>query len=213
MRRWLLSAALILLLSTGLSAQPPAAAGNSTAQEGQLLPGPFRVFAVTGERAQYFHCFFCQHGLSPSVAVIATQLPANPQDPLAVLLQKLNALDAANADAKLGTFGIFLTLEKEFYEDPNRTQRLAELEGLSKQMNLTELAVGLSHPEAQPVKQYGIITRDDPVNNIKRHQATVLVYDKHRVLKRFTFTEDKPLTEESMKQIFSAVEGILPASK
>lgn len=208
MRAWAIGIILATVTALPLGAQPPAGAA-STGQDGQLLPGPFRVFAVTGERAQHFHCFFCQHGLNPSIAVMALQAPANPQDPLAVLLQKLNGMASANKEAKLGAFAIFLTLNNDFYADDNRLQRVAELEGLNKQLNLTDVSLGLAPPDAQPVKQYGIITRDDPVNMIKRHLVTVLVYDRHKVVKRFTFTEDKKLDEEGIKQIFAAAEGML----
>jgi hypothetical protein len=48
---------------------------------------------------------------------------------------------------------------------------------------------------------------------VRKHQVTVLVYDKHRVVKRFTFTEDKPLTEDGIQQIFAAVEKMLGVNK
>jgi len=210
MRFWLLTLFAATALVSPLLAQPPTTAA-STGQKGQLLPGPFRVYAINGERAQHFHCFFCQHGLNPAVAVIALQAPANPQEPLAVLLQKLNAMAAANKDVKLGAFAIFLTLDKDFYEDGARDPKVAELEGLNKQLNLTDLSLGLSHPEAQPVKQFGIITRDDPLNNnTKRHVVTVLVYDKHKVVERFQFTEEAKLDEAAIQRIFAAVESLTP---
>src|SRR5438270_227668 len=89
-----------LIVSAGLAAaQQPAA---STGQEGQLLPGQFRVYAVTGPRAQFMHDFVVERDLDPTVAVIALQTPTNPQDPLAVLLQKLNQFAAANKAARFG---------------------------------------------------------------------------------------------------------------
>jgi hypothetical protein len=207
MRLWLIGITAFILTTGTLTAQP--APEVSSGQDGQLLPGPFRVFAVTGERAQHFHCFFCQHGLAPSIAVIALQGPANPQDPLAVLLQKLNGFAAAHKDARFGAFGVFLTLAGDFYADDARLAKVAELEGLNTQLNLADVSLGLSYPDAQPVKQFGIITRDDPVNMIKRHQVTVLVYNRHRVIRRFTFTEDKKIDEEALKEIFAAAESAL----
>jgi hypothetical protein len=194
-----------------LLGQPPG--NSSTAQEGQLLPSPFRVYAVTGSRPQFMHDFVTERGLRPTVAVFALQVPPNPQAPLAVLLQKLNAAVAAHQGAQLGAFAVFLTLERDFYEDPQRIRRVAELEGLNKQLGLTALPLGLAHADAAPVKQYAIVTRDDPVNMVRKHQVTVLVYDKHRVVKRFTFTEDKPLTEDGIQQIFAAVEKMLGVNK
>ncbi len=186
---------------------------TSTAQEGQLLPGPFRVYAVTGQRPQHMHDFVTERGLKPTVAVFALQLPANPQDPLAVLLQKVNAAAVARAQSSFGAFAVFLTLNRDFYEDPDRDKRVAELDALAKQISLTQLPVGLAHPEALPVRQYGLITRDDPVAMIRRHLVTVLIYDKHRVQRRFTFTEDKPLTEQSIQEVFSAIEKLWADTK
>src|SRR5205085_10060535 len=77
-----------LIVSSGLVAAQPAA--PSSGQEGQFLPGPFRVYAVTGSRAQFMHDFFVENDLNPAVAVIALQTPTNQQDPLAGLLQKMN---------------------------------------------------------------------------------------------------------------------------
>src|SRR5436190_14740613 len=71
-----------LIVSAGIAAAQPAA--PATGQEGQFLPGPFRVFAVTGSRALFMHDFFVENDLNPGVAVIALQTPTN--DPLAGLL-------------------------------------------------------------------------------------------------------------------------------
>ena len=211
MRPWHLAVIALFICGGTLSAQPPAA--QSTGQEGQLLPGTFNVYAVTGSRPQFMHDFFSEHGLNPAVAVIALQTPANPQDPLAVLLQKLNAIAAASKEAKLGAFTIFLTLDKGFYEDPERLRKVGELEGLHKQLTLNDLALGLSHPDAQPAKQFGIVTRDDPVNSVKKHTVTVLVYNKHKVEKRFVFTDDKKLDEAAIKDVLAAVEKMAPPKK
>ena len=212
MRRITASFVIPLLFTGFLSAQQPAA--PSTGQEGQLLPGPFNVYAVNGARAKHFSCFFVQHDLNPVVAVVAMQLPAKPDEPLAVLLQKLDAFAVANKQAKFGCFAIFATLEKPYLEDLTRDTKVGGVEGLVKSLDLKgELSLGLTHPEAQPLKQFGIVTRDDQVNNIKRHQVTVLVYNKHKVEKRFTFTEEKKLDDAAIKEILAAAEKMLPAAK
>jgi len=201
--------ALIVSAGAGLAQQP---AATSTAQEGQLLPAPFRVYAVTGSRAQFVHDFFVERDLDPTVAVIALQTPTNPQDPLAVLLQKLNQFATANKASRFGAFAIFLTLDKGFYEDPDRQKKVGDLESLNKQLTLSDLPVGLASADAEPVKKYGIVTKDDPLNaSVKKHTVTVLVYNKHKVEKRFVFTEDKKLDEAAIRDILAAAEKILPA--
>jgi hypothetical protein len=209
MRSWFPALAAVLLSGGIAIAQNPAPA--DTAQEGQMLPDPFRVWAVTGDHAQHFHSFVLQNDLNPVVAVIALQAPTSPQDPLAVLLQKLNGMVTANKDAKLGAFAIFLMLDKPFYEDKEREKKIADVEGLSKQLSLTNVPLGLSYPDAAPVKKFGITTSDDPVNMIKKHQVTVLVYNRQKVLKRFVFTEDKKLDDAAIRDIFAAAEKMLPA--
>ncbi len=204
---------MILMGLTPLAAQPPASA-QSTGQDGQLLPGPFRVYAVNGSRAKHFHCFFCENDLNPVVAVIALAPPADAQDPLAVLMQKLDAFTAANKQAKFGTFAIFLTLEKEYLDELTRDAKVGAIEGLITNLKLQgPMSLGLTYPDAQPVKQYGIVTKDDQINNVKKHQVTVLVYNKHKVEKRFTFTDDKKLDEAAIKDIFAAAEKMPPVKK
>src|SRR5262245_19168095 len=198
-----------LIVSTGSALAQPAS--TSTGQEGQLLPSQFRVYAVTGPRAQFIHDFVVERDLDPTVAVIALQTPTNPQDPLAVLLQKLNEFAAANKASRFGAFAIFLTLDKGFYEDANRQKKVGDLESLNKQLSLSDLPLGLSAPDAEPVKKFGIITADDPLNAAtKKHQVTVLVYNKHKVEKRFVFTEDKKLDEAAIRDILAAAEKMVP---
>src|SRR5262245_17262249 len=122
-----------LIVSTGSALAQPAS--TSTGQEGQLLPSQFRVYAVTGPRAQFIHDFVVERDLDPTVAVIALQTPTNPQDPLAVLLQKLNEFAAANKASRFGAFAVFLTLDKGFYEEPlaERQRKVGDLESPNKQ--------------------------------------------------------------------------------
>jgi hypothetical protein len=208
MRPWFLALAAALLGSSAIVADNPAPA--STAQEGQNLPGGFNAWAVTGERAQHFHDFVTEYGLNPVVGIIALQAPTSPQDPLAVLLQKLNGMVVANKDAKLGAYAIFLNLDKSYYQDKDHEKKMADIEGLAKQLTLTNVWLGMSYPDYKAVKEFGIVTNDDPVNMIKKHQVTVLVYHKQKVSKRFVFTEDKKLDDAAIRDIFAAAEKMLP---
>jgi hypothetical protein len=202
-----------LIVSAGTAAaQQPA----STGQEGQPLPGHFRAYAVTGPRAQYMHDFVVERDLDPTVAVFALQTPTNPQDPLAVLLQKLNQFASAHKASRFGAFAIFLTLDKGFYEEPlaERQRKVGELESLNKQLTLNDLPLGLASPEQESVKQFGIVTKDDPLNaSTKKHLVTVIVYNKLKVEKRFVFTEDKKLDDAAIREILAAAEKLVPAKK
>src|SRR5262249_347159 len=115
---------------------------------------------------------------------------------------------------KVGTFGIFLTLEKEYLDELTRDSKVGAVEGLISNLKLQgPIQMGLSHPDAQPVKQYGVVTQDDQIKGLKKHQITVLVYNKQKVEKRFTFTEDKKIDDAAIKEIFAAAEKMIPAKK
>lgn len=213
MRRLIAPIVIILVCGLSVMGQQPNGA-QSTGQEGQLLPGPFRVYAVNGPRAKHFHDFFTENDLNPTVAIIALQPPANAQDPLGVLMQKLDAFAAEHKAQKFGAFAIFLTLDKPYLEELGRDAKVGVIESLIKTLNLKgDMSLGIADQDSHPVKQYGIVTKDDPVNNVKKHLVTVLVYNKQKVEKRFTFTEDKKLDEAAIRDIFAAVEKMLPPKK
>ena len=44
-------------------------------------------------------------------------------------------------------------------------------------------------------------------------EVTVLVYNKHKIERRFTFTKDKPLTEAAVDEIAAAADKMLPPPK
>lgn len=213
MRRLIAPIVMTLFCGMPIMGQQPNGA-QSTGQEGQLLPGPFRVYAVNGPRAKHFHDFFTERDLNPTVAIIALQPPANAQDPLGVLMQKLDAFAEAHKAEKFGSFAIFLTLDKPYLDELGRDAKVGVIESLIKTLNLKgDMSLGIADQDSQPVKQYGIVTKDDPVNSVKKHVVTVLVFNKQKVEKRFTFTEDKKLDEAAIRDIFAAVERMVPAKK
>src|SRR5688572_13595855 len=80
-------------------------------QPGQVLPGPFRAYVVTGQARQpaaegvqsedrqnlgdvgrvgKFHDFVTRYGLDPTVAVLSREAPPAPDQPLAKLFQSFN---------------------------------------------------------------------------------------------------------------------------
>jgi hypothetical protein len=129
-------------------------------------------------------------------------------------MQKLDAFAGEHKAEKFGTFAIFLTLDKPYLEELTRDAKVGVIESLVKTLNLKgNMSLGISDQDSQPVKQYGIVTKDDSVNSVKKHLVTVLVYNRHKAEKRFTFTEDKKLDEAAIKDIFAAVEKMVPPKK
>ena len=111
--------------------------GQPGTQPGQVLPGPFRAYVVTGpetkapaeavqpeerqnlgdtNRIGKFHDFVTRYGLDPTVGVFAREIPAVDQ-PLGKLLQALDQAVERHRPARLHAYGIILTLKGEYFED------------------------------------------------------------------------------------------------
>jgi hypothetical protein len=181
---------------------------KSTGQENQSLPGIFPSFCVNGAHAKSVHCLFCEHELYPGVGIIAFKLPEKPSEPLAVLLQKLEARVADNKAAHFGAFAILLTLNKTLEEDPTGGDAVGAAEGLIKDLMLKEVTLGLEHKDTAPLATFGI-NKDNPGDS----EITVLVYRGHKIERRFTFTSAKKMTDADVNEILAAVDKTLPPKK
>jgi hypothetical protein len=197
-----------LMLAAAAQAQEGSPA-TSTGQEGQLIPAPLPAFAVTGPRAKYVHDMVVDRELNPTVAIIAAKLPEKPTEPFAVLLQKLETLAADNKPAHFGAFAVFSTLEKPIGDDPTGGAAVGAAEGLAKDLKLQEVELGLIHLSEAPLAAYGI----DKEKFDKENEIVVLVYNRHKIERRLTFSKDKPLTEAAVSEIVAAGEKMLPPKK
>src|SRR5262245_47781782 len=63
---------------------------KSGVQPGDVLPGPFHPYNVTGAHADRPHCLVCEYALRPVAMVFARELPG-ADGPLTKLLQGLDA--------------------------------------------------------------------------------------------------------------------------
>jgi len=182
---------------------------KSTGREGQPVPGIFPSFCINGPHAKKVHCLFCERELYPTVGIVAFRLPEKPTDPLAVLLQKLEARVTENHAAHFGAFVIFLSLDKTLEQDPTGGEMpVAAAEGLIKDLKLKEVTLGLEHKDNAPLATFGI-SKDKPEDN----EVTVIVYQKHKVERRFSFSAAKKMTDADVQQILAAVDKMLPPKK
>ena len=133
------------------------------------------------------------------------KLPEKPTEPFAVLLQKLEARVVEHKAAHFGEFCIFLTLDKTLSEDPTGGAAVGPAESLAKVLKLKEVVLGLENPAAAPLAAFGI--------DKDKSEITVLVYNRHKVERRFTFTAEKPLTEAGVEEILAAADKMLPPPK
>ena len=81
-------------------------AAKVSLKSGDVLPGAFQVFSVTGPRAVRFSCPVCEYGVKPFVLVFIRD--AKNPDAVGKLLQGLDALVDKHPDARLGACAIFL---------------------------------------------------------------------------------------------------------
>jgi hypothetical protein len=198
----------ITVFAAAVVAQDPSPAA-STGQEGQLIPAPFPTYSVTGPRAKFVHDLFVEHELDPTVAIIAARPPEKPSEPFAVLLQKLETLAAENRPVHFGAFAIFASLEKPLSDDPTGGAAVGSAEGLAKDLKLKEVVLGVDYLANAPLAAYGI----DKEKFEKDNQVVVLVYNRHKIERRFVFSKDKPLTDAASAEILAAAEKTLPPAR
>jgi hypothetical protein len=166
---------------------------KSGPQPGELLPGPFHVYNVTGDRAGKNHCLVCRNGLNPAVALFVR--PGAAEEVVADLLQKLDAAVAKHADVRMGAYAIFLNGAPE--ED--QAELIKQLEALAKEKEIKNVILAVA-PAAGP--QGYKIDENAPL--------TAVLYYRHRTKSNYTFTPDALPTEKDVEAIMQDVEKLIP---
>jgi hypothetical protein len=142
--RYLTIAALLVVFAAEQAAAGPVKSGP---QPGEKVPGPFRPLHLTGPEAGQYSCLYCKYGHRPVVMIFAREItPA-----VASLLAKVDAQTAARADARLGSFAVFLG-------DPARVGD--PVKQLAKSMNLTScvLAAAEAAPDSYAISPEAAVT-------------------------------------------------------
>jgi len=195
-------------------------AAQTGSPPGQVLPGPFRVYVVTGaeskaptevvqpeerlnlgdvNRIGKFHDFVTRYGLDPTVAVFAREIPAADQ-PLGKLLQALDQAVESNRAARLHAFGVFLTLKGEYFQDETWAGQIKQIEALAEQLKLKAVPLAFDKSECERTKAYQIAP-ENPV--------VVLVYVNQKIQARYVFSADKPLDDAAIQTILGDVSKII----
>lgn len=176
-----------------LADEPPAA----ELKAGGLLPGPFHIYNVTGERADKLSCLICRNGLNPVMAIFAR---ADADEAvLADLLQKLDATVARHADVRMGAFAVFL-------HDPEPEKRQAlidKLRTLEKDKELKHVVLAIA-PADWPKDFNPAYALPLDVN------VRVLPYYRHRVKGVHDFTTARPLTDKDVSTLLEEAEKLVP---
>ncbi len=239
MRAWkflLYPVASLCLLGGSLPGQEPAAPDR--------VPGPFRAYVVVDRRFDpqeqrnrtgRLHCSFCEHGLNPMVAVIVRIAPEELQNlptdaPLVKLLAALEQPAAKYAPYRLGVFTIFLTLEDQYRRDDTRDLVVPLVQNLGRQLdsmrtnnNLDKQRMVLSiapHTMTQIGADFQPLDRQaNPATTAlgirPEDSITVLFINRLKIVKRWTFTAQQPLTDQSIQEVLTTVDKSLarPARK
>jgi hypothetical protein len=207
-------ALLVLLGSTGL---------NLLAQEGaERIPEGFRTFVVTDNRydpksdfnrSGKFNDVVGEYGLGPVILVFSRIVPTAETEPLFQLLQKQEKLADDFKSIRLGTAIVFLNLTKDFPEDTERDSKIAAVANVSRQAKLKNIVANVAEAtievegQAQTAPQVKAFKIEDG------DEVTVIFYNRLQVVKRWTFTKDKAMTEADIKSIEETVTKTLAKPK
>jgi hypothetical protein len=116
------SALALIVLAGGICA---ADAIKSGPQVGDTVPGPFEPLNINGAHAGEKFCQYCINGNNPVAMVFARDV----SEPVTKLIKEIDAATVKNADAKMGSFFVFLSDDEA---TQNKLKELAKTEGIKK---------------------------------------------------------------------------------
>ena len=151
--------ALVLFVGSAFGAEPV----KSGPQVGEKVPGPFHPLNINGSMAGKKHCLFCENGSNPVAMIFARNVDSNLVD----LIKKIEDATAKNADAKMGSFVVFLSDDKDME---------AKLKETAEKAGLKKCVLSLDNP-AGP-KGYGVAEKAD---------VTVVLYKDREVKANYSF--------------------------
>jgi len=182
------------------------------------IPGVFRSwivldnrFAATeeGNRVGKLHCLICERGVYPTLAVVARTPPENKDSPLFALFALQDGLTEKYRSLKFGAFTIFLSMEKEFHIDDYREKSIAKVESSLREAPPKRVSVGL----AELKKTVDGKEIDNPaVTDLKigeNDEISIFLYNRMSIVKRWTYTKEKPPTEADLAVIRAATDDLM----
>lgn len=168
---------------------------KSGPQPGEMLPGAFHPYNVTGNFPDRPHCLVCEYGLLPVAMVFARELPA-PDGPLVKLLQGLDNACVRSKGGELHAFAVFLNDDSQDVDA--RRPLVKRLRDLAEAAKLQKLVLALDTAEGP---------KDYKLN--KEADVTVVIYAKQKVEANFAFRKDA-LSDEAIKNVVAAAEKLAP---
>ena len=217
-----LTFATIGLSLAGLAAAQEVKVGT---QPGETLPGPFRAYVVTGDKAttpagvvlsadrqnlgdpgriSKFHDFVTRYGLDPVVAVFVRDNPPGADQPLTKLFKQLDAAVDKHRNGRLHAFGVFLTLKGEFFKDDQQSAQVKQIETFAQQAQLKNVPLALDQAESERTKSYQLGLEQ---------VVTVVIYNNLKVTSRSAFTLDKPIDDAGVQAVMAEVNKLVAPKK
>jgi len=201
MRNWVLTVLSLTVVLVGTSFlradDPPARAGL---KKGDDLPGPFQPYNITGRERHRgkFHCLVSENGLNPVVAVFVRG--SEVSEPVMKLLEKLDEIIPRNERIRLGCFVVFMSegISDVVKEDDQREKESAEINDKANKLKYVAAALD-SFAGIKPLYKL-----DDQA------EATVVLYNKYKVLLSKSFPKEG-LTDEELQKLMNDIEAQLVA--
>lgn len=191
---------------------------------GSIIPGPFHVLNLNGDRKDRYHCLVCKLTTLP-VAGFLVRLKGEkdadddgykqlePGTPFANLLQKVDRVLEKHPDANMGGFVIFVgerdgaaAVSTKLFGNPELKQ-----EALVKQLGIKNLIFGYDD-KAQSYKYFTPDKNDKEKREIPPDPfVKVLLYQNYKLLHDVRdFTKDKLLTDKDVALIENDVIKMQP---
>lgn len=199
-------------------------------KEPTMIPGPFRAFVVVDNRFDkkeqengfkdernregHIHCSVSEHGLKPFVGVISRRVPADSNDPLFALLQALDGPEGPGEKYRLqrmGLFAIFPLIGDRYLHENSliREAAVAEVNKLGNDLNANRLVLSLAESDVAPTGVGGEKVASPKLEKYQignETEVTVIFSHNLKVVGRWDFTKDNPITNAAIQEILKSVD-------
>jgi hypothetical protein len=157
---------------------------KSGPQPGAKLPGAFHPLNVTGSDAGKKSCLVCRNDDHPVAMIFAREI----DEPLTLLIKKIDAATIANSKAEMGSFVIFCSNDEEL---PDRLKALAQKEAIKECVLAIDNVAG---PKGYKVE--------------KEAAVTVVLYTDREVQANYAFKKGE-MKPEDVEKILKDLPKIL----
>jgi hypothetical protein len=198
---------ILALLALAVGTAALARTQSTGMKPGDPVPSTFRSFIVVDDRTDpkkdarnrtnRMHDLVTENGLHPAVIVFSRTTPQKDDAPVAKLIKQLDTLAVKHKADRLGAFVQFLTLAKEYPEDDQRDERAKAVRDLAGQLKAANVPLGLAAGASDQVKAWGLG---------EGHDLTVVLINRMKLRQAWTFTVEKPATDDDIKKIVDAIE-------